>query len=158
MQFDSREIEQFLYHEAELLDARQYKEWLELFTDDAIYWMPTGGDNLDPIKTTSLIYDDRRSLNDRLARLLHPSAHSQNPPPRTCHLITNVTLAPLDEMQVAVRSNFSILESRLGVQRMFGGRYEHVLVSEGLHWHIRSKKVCLINNDGVLYYNLTFLF
>ena len=50
MQFDSREIEQFLYHEAELLDARQYKEWLELFTDDAIYWMPTGGDNLDPEK------------------------------------------------------------------------------------------------------------
>ncbi len=158
MQFDSREIEQFLYHEAELLDARQYKEWLELFTDDAIYWMPTGGDNLDPEKAASLIYDDRRSLNDRLARLLHPSAHCQTPPPRTCHLITNVTLAPLDEIQVAVRSNFSILESRLGVQRMFGGRYEHVLVSEGLRWHIRSKKVCLINNDGVLYYNLTFLF
>jgi len=47
MQFDSREIEQFLYHEAELLDARQYKEWLELFTDDAIYWMPTGGEKSD---------------------------------------------------------------------------------------------------------------
>ena len=58
-----------------LLDARQYKEWLELFTDDAIYWMPTGGDNLDPEKATSLIYDDRRSLNDRLDRLLHPALY-----------------------------------------------------------------------------------
>ena len=34
------EVEQFLYHEAELLDERRYEEWLTLFTDDVRYWMP----------------------------------------------------------------------------------------------------------------------
>ena len=34
------EIEQFLYREAELLDERRYEEWLELFTEDAHYFMP----------------------------------------------------------------------------------------------------------------------
>ena len=36
----AREIEQFLYAEAELLDQRRFNEWLDLFTEDARYWMP----------------------------------------------------------------------------------------------------------------------
>ncbi|HWM76977.1 MAG TPA: aromatic-ring-hydroxylating dioxygenase subunit beta, partial [Methylomirabilota bacterium] len=35
-----QEIESFLYREADLLDERRYEEWLELFTEDAHYWMP----------------------------------------------------------------------------------------------------------------------
>jgi len=34
-----REVEQFLYREARLLDERRFHEWLELFTDDVRYWM-----------------------------------------------------------------------------------------------------------------------
>ena len=34
------EIEQFLYHEAQLLDDREYQDWLDLFADDVHYWMP----------------------------------------------------------------------------------------------------------------------
>ena len=34
-----REVEQFLYREARLLDDRRFHEWLELFTDDVHYWM-----------------------------------------------------------------------------------------------------------------------
>ena len=35
-----REVEQFLYREARLLDERRFHEWLTLFTDDVRYWMP----------------------------------------------------------------------------------------------------------------------
>ena len=34
-----REVEQFLYREARLLDERRFHEWLELLTDDVRYWM-----------------------------------------------------------------------------------------------------------------------
>src|SRR5262245_40325436 len=34
------DVEQFLYKQAELLDTRQWQEWIDLFTDDGIYWMP----------------------------------------------------------------------------------------------------------------------
>mgnify|MGYP000700824921 FL=1 len=34
------EIEQFLYQEAELLDERQFEDWLDLLTEDIRYWMP----------------------------------------------------------------------------------------------------------------------
>lgn len=34
------EVEQFLYHEARLLDERKFDDWLALLTDDVHYWMP----------------------------------------------------------------------------------------------------------------------
>jgi 3-phenylpropionate/cinnamic acid dioxygenase small subunit len=40
------EIEQYYYQEAELLDDHRYGEWLELFPDDARYWMPTRANRL----------------------------------------------------------------------------------------------------------------
>src|SRR4051794_41850053 len=36
----AREIEEFLYREAELLDGRRYRDWLALLADDIRYWMP----------------------------------------------------------------------------------------------------------------------
>lgn len=154
---DQREIEQFLYREAELLDTRRYPEWLSLFTEDAVYWMPAGNDDTDPQKETSLIFDDRKALSERISRLLHPAAHSQTPPSRTRHLISNVRPEQTEESRLRVYSNFAILESRMGIQRWWGGHSEHDLRREGGDWRIRHKKVCLINNDGVLYYNLTFM-
>lgn len=154
---DAREIEQFLFQEAELLDSRRYPEWLSLFTEDAVYWMPAGRDDIDPQKETSLIFDDRRALSERITRLLHPAAHSQTPPSRTRHLISNVRPRENGEERVHVASNFALLESRLGVQRWLGGHCEHELRREAAGWRIRLKKVCLLNHDGVLYYNLTFM-
>ena len=34
-----REVEQFLYREARLLDERRFHDWLQLLTDDIRYWM-----------------------------------------------------------------------------------------------------------------------
>src|SRR2546421_12812557 len=35
-----QQIEDFLYHEAELMDERRYEDWLTLLADDVRYWMP----------------------------------------------------------------------------------------------------------------------
>ena len=40
------EVEDFLYHEARLLDERRFHEWLDLFTEDVVYWMPTRSNRL----------------------------------------------------------------------------------------------------------------
>ncbi len=33
-------LQDFIYDEARLIDEKRLDEWFELFTDDAIYWMP----------------------------------------------------------------------------------------------------------------------
>ena len=55
-------VEQFLYHEARLLDSRQFDAWLDLFTEDAVYWVPLERDQADGIETSSIIHDDRTLL------------------------------------------------------------------------------------------------
>jgi benzoate/toluate 1,2-dioxygenase subunit beta len=155
-----REIEDFLYREAALLDARRYDDWLALVTDDVRYWIPAGGDDVDPTRAVSVVYDDRRALAERLARIQHPAAHCQTPPPRTSRMVTNIRLdgadPPADEIHVD--SVFALFASRLGEQHTFGGRYAHRLRRVEGAWRIAAQHVYLVNNDAVLHYNLTFLF
>src|SRR5205814_5944535 len=94
-------VEGFLYHEAQLLDERRFEEWLELFTDDALYWVPEGEEE-DPVRRVSIAYDDRRRLHERVLRLQSGFAYAQDPPSRTCHLVGNVRVQEADgELDVA---------------------------------------------------------
>jgi ethylbenzene dioxygenase beta subunit len=151
-----REIEEFIYREAALLDERKYEEWVSLLSEDSYYWMPAGRASTDPNKEVSITYDNRSELAQRVARLLHPAAHCQAPASRTAHLITNIRIEELDAEHIKVYSNFAVLESRSGNQRVFGGHCEHKLRRDGETWRITYKKVSLINSDGV-FNNLTFL-
>src|SRR3954469_23727785 len=81
-------VQALLYREARLLDERRFDEWLELFTEDAHYWLPIegGGGAGGP----SLISDTRAAMEERVFRLTRTLAHAQNPPSRTQHDVTNV--------------------------------------------------------------------
>ena len=86
------ECEQFLVHEARLLDEARFDEWLRLFTPDAWYWVPAQPDQASPRDTISLIYDDRRLLETRVRRLASPRIYSQEPRSRTSRIVANVTV------------------------------------------------------------------
>ena len=51
MKLSRTEAEDFLYHEADLLDRREFDQWLTLFTEDGIYWLPMDDDD-DPLPST----------------------------------------------------------------------------------------------------------
>jgi 3-phenylpropionate/cinnamic acid dioxygenase small subunit len=150
------EAEDFLYHEAELLDGFQLDRWLELFTDDAVYWVPARHDEADPQRHVSLIYDDRGRIAERVWRLTVGPAHAQIPPSVTRRLITNVRIAETAAGGLVVRSNFAIFEVRKGTQRAFAGEYEHRLVPHGSGWRIRRRIARLVNCEAPIF-NLTFL-
>jgi benzoate/toluate 1,2-dioxygenase subunit beta len=151
------EAEDFLFHEAELLDGNQLAQWLDLFTDDAVYWVPARHDESDPERHVSLIYDDRGRIEERVWRLTVGPAHAQIPPSATRRLITNVRVGrPEPGRDVPVRSNFAIFEVRKGTQRAFAGEYEHRLVPHGDGWRIRRRTARLVNCEAPIF-NLTFL-
>src|SRR5688572_8959212 len=82
------ECEQFLVHEAALLDEARFDDWLDLFTEDARYWVPSEPNQASPYDTVSLIYDDRRLLETRVRRLASPQIYSQEPRSRTSRIAT----------------------------------------------------------------------
>lgn len=123
---DSRlrfEIEDFFYLEAELLDERRLREWLELFTDDLRYWMPIRHNPAD--RPTELaeelsapggsyyFNDTKETLRIRVERLYAKTAWAEIPPSRTRHLVSNVRVKKDDGNEIEVQSNFIVYRTRM---------------------------------------------
>jgi biphenyl 2,3-dioxygenase beta subunit len=115
------EVEQFLYHEAALLDDRRFADWLALIADDIHYWMPIRRtvtvDNLDREYTTAdgMAYfdDDRSDLRMRVEKLQAASAWAENPPSRTRHLVSNVRILEVNGAEIALEAAIHVYRSRL---------------------------------------------
>ena len=146
--FDTSECEQFLIHEAWLLDEGRFDRWLSLFTTDAWYWVPSEPNQSNPRDTISLIYDDRRLLETRVRRLASPRIYSQEPRSRTSRIIANVTIEESDGTTCIVRSKWQLLEYRRETQRIFGGTSFHRLVRGDNGIQIAWKRVDLVNCDA----------
>jgi len=146
------DAEDFLLHEARLLDEARYDEWLALFTAEAHYWVPSEPDQKSALDTISLMYDDRRLLETRVRRLSSPRIYSQEPRSRTSRIVTNVTIEGGDgnatQGSTEVRSKFMIVEYRREEQRIFAGTYRHTLVQTGGDIRIAFKRVDLVNCDA----------
>jgi 3-phenylpropionate/cinnamic acid dioxygenase small subunit len=156
MSIDRHQIENFLYREARLMDENAYDEWLSLWTDDGLYWVPANEDEIDPQHHVSIVYENRAHLEDRVARLKSGAAHAQDPRSRMRRVVSNIEIEEGDANEVTVYSNFNLTELRRTTQRTFAGRTIHKLRPNGDGFKIAYKKVLLVNNDQVIM-NLTFL-
>jgi 3-phenylpropionate/cinnamic acid dioxygenase small subunit len=144
------EIEQLLFHEADLIDQRRFDEWLQLFADDAVYCVPNAAEDAPTGEQGFIILEDRRGIADRVRRLQHPAALTQVPPPRTRHMITNVRVASGETGEVAVSSNQVVYFARQRRQVNYPGSWEHVLSRSADGWRIRRKTVFLLTNDQAM--------
>jgi len=143
-------VEQFLYHEARLLDTGQLEAWLDLFTDDATYWLPLERDQQDPAETSSIIHDDRTLLELRVKQARHPRAHARQPLARTVHQVGNVMVLSESDSETTVASTLHLVEFRNEKQRHYGALVEHRLRRAGDSFRIAHKRVDLVNSEGEL--------
>ncbi len=136
--------------EGRLLDEKRFEAWLDLYTEDAVYWAPAAIDQPDPDNHVSLFYDDKPTMRLRVGRLRHPEIHVQTPASRTCRLISILEVGG-DQGGDGYKaiSNFILVEYRPGFeQRLYAGTYEHRLVRKGNDLKISWKKATLINCDA----------
>jgi 3-phenylpropionate/cinnamic acid dioxygenase small subunit len=161
-----RDVEQFLYREARLLDERRFQEWLELFTDDVRYWM-TGRSTryprsskaitvLDPERRQAAEIEDelaildetKATLGGRIARLDTGMAWGEDPPSRTRHLLTNIEVDRGDTLsEVTVYSNFLVYRTRAETEQdLYVGARHDVLRRVDGGWKIARRKLILDQN------------
>ncbi len=163
-----REIEQFLYREARLLDDRQFHQWVDLFTDDVRYWIPLRSNRYPAISKAISIRDGSRyeeedlskedelaimdetkeSLERRIARLDTGMAWAEDPPSRTRHLISNIEVHPGEQAsELKVYSNFIMYRNRAERdQDFYVGSREDVLRRVESAWKIAYRKIILDQN------------
>lgn len=139
------EVEDFLYHEAALLDAWKLDEWEALLTDDATYYVPPN-DELERghENTLYIISDDRERIRQRIIRIKDPNCHAEYPPSRTCRLITNVRILDVAGDLVTVAANFVVYRYRRHQREfVFVGSYRNILKKDGDSFRIKERRVFL---------------
>ena len=150
-------IQQFLFHEARLMDEHRYDDWLALWEEDGHYWIPCNQDEVDRRVHISLVNENYAGLQDRVMRLKGPANYAQQPPSRTTHVVSNIELSPSDTPgEIVVDSIVSVTATRRGRTDTATGRVRHHLRDGPDGPRISAKKVTLIDNDDV-FGNLTFL-
>lgn len=157
---DHQTVVEFLYREARLADEARYADWLALWADDAVYWVPATTDPAaDPETRISHIYDNRARLETRIKLLQTGHRHSQEPASLMRRLISNVEVAEGSADALVAGSNFILAE--LSVQakaemHWWVGRATHHLRRVDGALRMKLKKVVLINAAEPLP-NLSFL-
>ena len=137
------EVEDFLFHEASLLDAWKLDEWLQLLTDDATYRIPSNDQpHSDPKRALFTIADDIRRIRARVTRLQDPHAHAESPRSRTRRLISNVRIVGQKPLQV--EANFVIHRFRGNEDvRQYVGRYRYTLEKHAGKLKIKAREAIL---------------
>jgi 3-phenylpropionate/cinnamic acid dioxygenase small subunit len=109
----------FLVHEAGLLDAGDYQGWLGLLCADITYRAPVRstryGRASDEFSRTSFHFDeDFFSLSMRVKRLYTKFAWAEDPPSRSRHFVSNISVAgPEASGELRVTSALLLYRSRL---------------------------------------------
>jgi len=139
------EVEDLLYLEADLLDAWKLKDWLELYTEDAEYEVPSADLPGDADPATSLFYiaDNRFRLQERVVRLNKKTMWSEYPRSKTRHLVTNVRLLGGEDGELRVRAAFAVYRTKWSNTDIYVGSYEYVLRETDAGLKIRKKRAIL---------------
>lgn len=139
------DFEDFLYHEAALLDEWRLDEWFALFAEDATYEVPTASSREDVRSDSDLFYiaDDHVRLHHRVERLKKTGAHSEWPRSTGCRLVNNVRVIGGDNTGTIVRTAFVAYRSKNDITDTYFGHQQYRFVEVGGALKIREKRVYL---------------
>jgi p-cumate 2,3-dioxygenase beta subunit len=147
------QIEEFLYHEAELIDDWRLPEWSELYTADAEYDV-TSLDSDDPINSSSknslfLLADDKERLASRAKRLMKKTAHAEYPHSKVRHIISNVRLGPSVDGEIKVKANFVVFRTKEDKTSQYMGQMHYVLVTQDSAGIRIKRKRCILDLNSL---------
>lgn len=144
------EVEDLLIEEAASLDEWRLDDWLDFYTEDAQYLVPSTdieGDEADPDTSLFYVFDDRTRMEERVVRLNKKGAHSEWPRSKTRHLVTNVR-AVREGAGVAATASFAVWRSKDVTSDVFVGHYRYQLVETDAGLKIR-KKTCVLDMEAL---------
>lgn len=168
-----REIEEFLFDEANLLDERRFEPWLDMLADDLEYFMPMAfnvkfGQHATREHTTrdremSWFHEGKWTLGKRVDQIRTGVHWAEEPLSRVCRLVSNVQLSVIDsnekgELEVDATSRFLIYQNRCEYEQYFfvGDRKDRLRRTDG-DWKLARREIH-IHQNVLLAKNLTVFF
>ena len=149
------DVEQLLYRQAEHLDTKNWKAWIDLFTPEGIYWMPPDASYKTWDGQPAIFAEDKNLMTVRMLRVQHPDAWSQRPLWETNHVVSNVRIRKVvPNGDIEVTSRFHMMEMRRDDVRHFAGSYLHKLKKTKTGYAIKLQRVDMTNAQAAYDYVL----
>ena len=163
-----QEIEEFLYQEADLLDTRKFREWLDLLADDLVYFMPIRRnvkfgehderENTKQGEGISWFDEDKWTVTKRVEQILTGVHYAEEPLSRVTHMVSNIRLLEIKPDEVTVSCRFLVFQSRVEYENYtFIGRRTDILRRNGDSWLIARREL-ILDQNVLLAKNLSILF
>ena len=149
---NEQDLVRFVHHEARLIDEKRFSEWYELFTEDALYWMPLAHGQNEGRTHNSLFHEDRLLLRVRIERLRSPHSFSQAQPSWCQHVLQAPSIEQSDQAagRFVLRTPFLYAESQKDEQQIYAAVAWHHLVLTDAGLRIQTKKIDLLNRRAAL--------
>ena len=145
------EVANLIYREATLLDRREWYDWIDLYTEDAVYWVPSWASEEettdDPELQLNLIYlRNRGALEDRVFRIESRDSYASVPLDRTVHLVGNVLVndGGGDAIEATANCLVHSYGKKGGLTR--GSLYDYALRRVNGELRISRKKITFIDD------------
>lgn len=141
-------VSEFLSREADMLDYKEYQDWLRLWTDKGLYIVPTDATKADYKNSLNIAYDDAHMRALRVERLEGGEAVSTLLQQPTIRTLSRVRVIKEEDGLVYVRCAYSLSENKKGHIRVYPANVDFVLKPNGDDFLIENKTVkLLLAND-----------
>ena len=141
-------VESFIEQECELLDAGNFSAWVDLCTDDAVYWMPVSPHQTDPLGEISILYENRTLMELRKFNFGHRLAPSFESAVRCSHLLGKIGTKEVGPGEMEATVKFHCIMWYRNEQRIFAGYSTYRLVADQHSFKLRFKRVDLLTADA----------
>ncbi|MDF0529271.1 aromatic-ring-hydroxylating dioxygenase subunit beta [Tsukamurella sp. 8F] len=141
---------ELIWHEARLLDIKDYPAWEQLYTDDGLYVIPIDPDTEDFESSLNMVYDDKRMRNLRVQRMTQGYAPSAVAAARTVRIVSRFTVDSVDDTRVVVRSAQIINAFKRNEFVTLGGELVHTITLADSGDRISRKVVRLIDSEDAV--------
>jgi Small subunit of phenylpropionate dioxygenase len=143
------DVTAFIWAEGAMLDAKEYDDWLELWTEDGLYIMPMG-EGEDYKNQLNLCYDNDKMRRDRIGRFQRGFSISSAPPAQTVRTLSRFRIEAAEGDVIKVTCAEHVVEDKFGRQRIWAGDAYYTLKVTEDGFKLHEKIVRLLNSDGML--------
>lgn len=167
------DIEDFYFREADLLDDRRFRDWLDILADDVSYFMPirhnvkfgqhAARENTKIGEGISWFDEDKWTLTKRVEQILTGVHYAEEPLSRICHMVSNVQIRGVrpdleQPREIDVTGRFLIYQNRVEYETYtFVGRRNDMLRMTDSGWKVARREI-LLEQNILLAKNLTMFF
>lgn len=141
------DVSAFLNLEADMLDNKEYNQWLDLWVESGLYIVPVDHTHTDYANNLNVAYDDHEMRQLRIERLTSGEAVSTQLSDKTVRTLSRFRILDDIDGVVRVRCAYCLFENNKNGLRTYPANLQFKLVRDGSSFKMAEKVVNIMQSS-----------